>query len=139
MSADNYEGPRCGADVRDGAYQYPALDTGDNVIDLTPWAGEYVELSWITVGVGLLLYGFFVDQTAAEAGFDPTTASGSPGVKVPTAPKRLESGSVQVTVPRTRLWLRLEASVSTGLCTVHHAEAAKQPPGSGGVANPPAA
>lgn len=138
MSADNYEGPRCGSDVRDGAYQYPALDTGDNVIDLTAWAGEYVEISWVPPAGELLLYGFFVDQTTAEAGFDSSTASGSPGAKVNTAPKRLENGSVQVTVPRTRLWLRLEASANTGLCTVHHAEAAKQPPGSGGVASPPA-
>lgn len=139
MSADNYEGPRCGSDVRDGMYQYPALAAGA-IIDLSDWAGEYIEISWIPAAGELLLYGFFTTAALATTGFDATTVSGTPGVIVPTAPKRLEGAapSPQVTVPRTHLHLRIEPASGSGLCTVNHAEAAKQPPGSGGVANPPA-
>lgn len=142
MSADNNEGPRCGSDSHDGAYQYPALASGSGgaVIDLSAWAGEYIDITWIPPAGQLLYYGFSVDATDAELVFDDSTATdpGVAGTKVERAPKKLTGavGLVSVTVPRERLFLRLESSADTGICDVHHAEASKQSPASGGPGNP---
>lgn len=141
MSADNNEGPRNGSGDHDGAYQYPALASGAGgaVIDLSDWKGEYIDITWIPPGTEILYYGFSVDQAGAETVFALTaTDPAITGTRVARAPKKLTAavGFVSVTVPRDRLFLRLEASADTGSCDVHHAEASQQPPASGGVGNP---
>lgn len=125
LSPDFVPGPRCGgnadgtADAHDGAYQFPALATGQ-VIDLTAWGREYVRITWIpAAATDELIYGFFATEELADTGFDVTTdSSGDPATIVKTAPDMLAAGYVDTGVPPNRLFLRIEPSAGSGRAIV---------------------
>ncbi len=126
-------GPRMGTQrPRDGVYQFPELDTGGAVVDLTAWAGELVEIAWYPAEdeyatSDRLLYGFVRTAEAATPDPDPVfdTTTASTDSVVAAAPARLSAQRefVRVTVPRSHPFLRVEAESAAGLVTVHHAEA----------------
>jgi hypothetical protein len=110
--------PSCGSDTHDGAFDWPALAAGA-VVNLTAYAGEYIEITWIPAATtDYLEYGSFATQALATTGFDAATDSGTPGVLVPTAPSFLPAGFVQRLVDPRRPWLRVEPSAGTGRCVV---------------------
>jgi hypothetical protein len=94
---------------------------------LSELQGQFVKIAWLptvpAASAGVLFYGFFADETAANAGFDAATSSDASGDDpIMTAPEFIERGKEQVIVPQGLPWLRVEASLATGRCTVSESD-----------------